>query len=170
MLLLMDEFWDLYDSTGKNVSQPIKRGEPIPEGLYHRIIHVWIQNEKGEFLIQQRAKHLSWFGGRWATTTGSIQMNQFDFLSEAYREIGEELSLSYSDIDLEFEKELIIGNSIISLYKAFLPQYKIKSIVLNDEVADVKWMSASKIVHLIDNDEFAPYSDELFNIVFAIKF
>lgn len=170
MPLLSEEYWDLYDLSGKNLNKPIKRGDPIPEGSYHRIIHVWIQNEKGEFLIQRRAPHLTWYGGRWATTTGSITMNQFDFLAEAYREIGEELSLSSKDIDLEFERELVIGKSIISLYKAFLPQYKIKSIVLNDEVSGVKWMSASKISQLVASEEFAPYSEELFNIVFKIKF
>jgi 8-oxo-dGTP diphosphatase len=167
---MAEEFWDLYDKSGKSINKPIKRGEPIPEGLYHRIIHIWVQNEKGEFLIQRRANHLSWYGGRWAATTGSIMMNQFDFLAEAYREIREELSLSNTDIDLEFERELVIGNSIISLYKAFLPKYKIKSIALNDEVSEVKWMSPSKIKHLIASEEFAPYSEELFNIVFKIKF
>lgn len=80
-------------------------------------------------MIQRRAKHLTWFGGRWATTTGSILKDKVDFLLEAYREIEEELSLSKKDIDLEFENELIIGNSIISLYKAFLPRYKINTIV-----------------------------------------
>jgi 8-oxo-dGTP diphosphatase len=165
-----DEFWDLYDRSGKNINQPIKRGNPIPEGAYHRIIHIWIQNENGEFLIQRRAPNLKWFGGRWATTTGSIVMNQSDFLAEAYREIGEELCLSSKDIDLEFEQELVIGQSIISLYKAYLPSYKINTIVLNEEVSEVKWMSPSKIKHYITTEEFAPYSDELFHIVFKLKF
>ena len=165
-----EEFWDLYDRFGNNINKPIKRGDPIPEGAFHRIIHVWILNENGEFLIQRRAPHLTWYGGRWATTTGSILQNRTDFLAEAYREIEEELALTILDIDLEFEKELIIGNSIISLYKAYLPKYKINTIALNDEVSEVKWMSKSKIKFHISCDEFAPYSDELFELVFNIKF
>ncbi len=166
---MTEEFWDLYDHSGNNLHTPIKRGDLIPDGKYHRIIHVWILNERGEFLIQRRASHLKWYGGRWATTTGSILSGQFDFMAEAYRELEEELSLSIMDIFLEFEKELMIGNSIISLYKAFLPSYKIQQTILNEEVSDLKWMSESKIKHLISSEEFAPYSEELFNIVFKIK-
>lgn len=167
---MADEFWDLFDRNGNNLNSPIKRGDPIPEGCFHRIIHIWIQNEKGEFLIQRRASHLKWYGGRWATTTGSIVAGQFDFLAEAYRELQEELSLSVMDIFLEYEKELIIGNSIVSLYKAILPSYKLQKIKLNEEVSEIKWMTISKIKHLIFSEEFAPYSEELFNIVFKIKF
>ncbi len=165
----MTEFWDLYDGEGHFLGEKIKRGDPIPVGTFHRVIHIWIQNERGEFLIQRRALHLSWFPNRWSTTTGSVISGSYDFLLEAYRELEEELQLSPVSIDISFERELIISNSLVSIYKGFLPSYKINAIVLNDEVSDVRWMTKSKIQTLVKSEEFVPYSEELFTLVFKMK-
>lgn len=163
------EYWDLYNAKGEFLNEKVERGSLIPNGKYHRIIHIWIQNEREEFLIQKRASHLRWYGGRWATTTGSVISGQYDYMLEAYRELEEELSLNPTDTDLEYASEVIIGNSLVSIYKGFMPQYKIQSIRLNDEVEDIQWMKKSKIKHLIAMEEFAPYSEELLNIVFQMK-
>jgi isopentenyldiphosphate isomerase len=165
----MEEFWDLYNSDGIMLNEKIRRGDAIPEGTFHRIIHVWIRNEHNEFLIQKRAPHLHWYGGRWATTTGSIQSGAIDFLAEAYRELEEELSLGASEITIAFHSEILIGRSIISIFSGQLPKQMIDAIRLNDEVSEVRWMTESTIRQLNDKGEFAPYSDDLFRIVFGIN-
>lgn len=162
------EAWDLYNSQGEYQGISIQRGETIPEGLFHRIIHVWIFNERKEFLIQQRALHLTWFPGRWATTTGSVVSGENDLELAAYREVSEELGLKNTQIALEFEKEVFIGRSIVTIFKAFLPRYMLQQVKINDEVADVKWMKKSKIDELRSLHLFAEYSDETFNIVYPI--
>lgn len=166
----MTEYWDLFDLDGNFVDKKIARGTPIPEQLFHRVVHIWILNEREEYLIQRRARNLKWFGGRWSTTTGSVQSGQYDYKMEAYREVEEELGLDSSQIDIEYEKDIIISNSIVSIFKAYLPSYIIQHIQINDELEEVKWMKKGKIIELRGQEEFVPYSEELFHLVFNIKF
>lgn len=160
------EKWDLYDQSGNFVDKQIKRGDKIPVGYFHRVVHIWIINENQEYLIQKRADHLSWFAGRWSTTTGSVQAGQIDYLEEAYRELEEELGLNNTQVDIEYLSDLIIGQSYVSVFRGFLPGYKLENIKLNEEVSDVKWMKKSKIMSLHASEDFVPYSQELFDLVF----
>jgi 8-oxo-dGTP diphosphatase len=162
------ETWDLYNSRGEHQGISIQRGEAIPVGYYHRIIHVWIFNERNEFLIQQRAMHLTWFPGRWATTTGSVVSGESDLELAAYREVNEELGLGKTQIVLELVNELIVGHSIVTIFKAFLPSYMLQQLKINEEVADVRWMRKSKIEDLRSLCLFAEYSDEIFSIIYPI--
>ncbi|MFY7861498.1 MAG: NUDIX domain-containing protein [Chitinophagales bacterium] len=165
----MSEYWDLYDEHGAFLGDKVARGNPIPANKFHRVIHVWIINENKEYLIQKRSTSVAWHPDKWSTTTGSVLSGHFDLLEEAYRELFEELSLSRNEIDLEFLKEIIIGQSLVSIFIGFLPTYMIKNIVYNNEVSDVKWMSMYKIMELEKLEKFVPFSAELFNIIFKIK-
>jgi isopentenyldiphosphate isomerase len=131
-------------------------------------VHIWIYNEKQEFLIQKRAPHLSWFPNRWATTTGSMVSGERDVLAAAYREVEEELSLNSIDIDLEKGEEIIIGSSIVAIFSGFLPANMFSQIKLNSEVSDVKWMKTTKIDQLRKENLFAEYSQETFDIVYRM--
>jgi isopentenyldiphosphate isomerase len=162
------ESWDLYNAEGELQEISIRRGEPIPEGLYHRIVHIWIYNEKQEFLIQKRAPHLSWFPNRWATTTGSMVSGENDIIQAAYREVEEELGLKATQLDLEMQSEFIIGTSLVTLLSGFLPSFMLGKIILNDEVSDIKWMEKSRIEELRKEDSFAAYNQETFDIAYRI--
>ena len=41
------EIWDLYTEDKELVGIDHERGKPLPEGLYHLVVHVWIVNSKG---------------------------------------------------------------------------------------------------------------------------
>lgn len=163
------EEWDLYSREGYSLGKKIRRGETIPPDCFHKVVQIWIINEREEFLIQKRANHLKWHPGKWATTTGSVIAGEEDVILSASREVHEELGLDNTKIDIEFEKEIIIGSSLVSIFKAFLPSFMMQQIELNDEVSQVKWMSAAKIEMLRKEDAFASYSDETFDIVFRMK-
>ncbi|MCE2962677.1 MAG: NUDIX domain-containing protein [Chitinophagales bacterium] len=162
------ESWDLYNAEGELQEISIRRSEPIPEGLYHRIVHIWIYNEKQEFLIQKRAPHLSWFPNRWATTTGSMVSGENDIIQVAYREVEEELGLKGTQLDLEMQSEFTIGTSLVTLFSGFLPSIMLGKIILNDEVSDIKWMEKSRIEELRKEDSFAAYNQETFDIAYRI--
>lgn len=162
------ELWDLYDAQGIFQNKTIQRGEKIPDGLFHRIVHIWIYNERQEFLIQKRAAHLTWFPNRWATTTGSLVSGEKDLMQAAYREVEEELGLDSSHIDLELVHEFIIGTSLVTLFSGFLPSFKLNQTVLNDEVSDVKWMKKMRIEELRNEDSFAMYNQETFDLAYRI--
>ena len=49
------EVWDLYDENKNVTGKYCIRGEEIPDDCYHLVVHVWIKNNKGQYLISQRA-------------------------------------------------------------------------------------------------------------------
>jgi 8-oxo-dGTP diphosphatase len=163
------EKWDLYDRNGQRLDIQINRGETLPEGTYHRVVHIWILNERKEYLIQKRAAHLSWHPNKWATTTGSVEAGEYNIIEAAYRELSEELALDSSKIDIEFVKEIVIGTSIVTILKGFLPLFMIQQLILNNEVSEVMWAKKDKINILRAEEQFATYSEETFEIAFGLK-
>ena len=162
------ELWDLYNAQGIFQNKTIQRGEHIPQGFYHRIVHIWIYNESQEFLIQKRASHLTWFPNRWATTTGSLVSGEYDIMQAAYREVEEELGLKATQLDLEIQCEFTIGTSLVTLFSGFLPSFMLGKIILNEEVSDIKWMKKGRIEELRQEDLFAAYNQETFDIAYRI--
>lgn len=162
------ESWDLYNAEGVFQNRIVQRGDVIPNGFFHRVVHVWIYNERKEFLIQKRAPHLAWFPNRWATTTGSLISGERDLLSAAYREVHEELGLDSNQIDLEIETEIVIGNSLVTIFSGFLPFYMSKQLRWNNEVSAIQWLKPSKIDLLRNQGEFAEYTHETFSIAYQI--
>lgn len=50
----MAELLDLYTESRELTGLQIERGMPIPNGLFHLVVSVWIVNDNGEYLISQR--------------------------------------------------------------------------------------------------------------------
>ena len=61
------EKWDAYDAMGRLTGEVLVRDEPIPEGLYHLVAHIWYRNKKGELLVQRRALSRPLAPGLWAS-------------------------------------------------------------------------------------------------------
>ena len=49
------EIWDLYTKHRNKTGKDHLRGKKIPDGYYHLVVHVWIRNKQGAYLISQRA-------------------------------------------------------------------------------------------------------------------
>ena len=48
------ELWDVYDINRNKTGKTAVRGEGLPEGGYHLVVHVCIIGSDGRMLIQQR--------------------------------------------------------------------------------------------------------------------
>jgi isopentenyldiphosphate isomerase len=51
------ELWDLYNEKRELIGKTHIRGEELPDDGLHLVVHVWIKNSDGKFLISQRASH-----------------------------------------------------------------------------------------------------------------
>ena len=69
---LIMEKWDLYTKYRENTGKEHIRGEAIPDGFYHLVVHVWIRNSKGEYLISQRSANRPTFPLMWECAGGSV--------------------------------------------------------------------------------------------------
>ena len=67
----MAEFWDIYDAERRLTGKRHRRGDPLLEGEYHLVVHIWVRNSTGAFLITKRADGKEPFPGKWECTGGS---------------------------------------------------------------------------------------------------
>lgn len=66
------EIWDLYDENRELLGKNHVRGEQLPIDGYHLVVHVWIHNSKGEYLIAQRSANRPTFPLAWECVDGSV--------------------------------------------------------------------------------------------------
>ena len=86
------EKWDLYTKDRVKTGRSRIRGDERPEGLFHLVVHVWLKNSEGRYLISQRSADRPTFPLMWETTGGSVLMGE-DSLTGAIREAKEELGI-----------------------------------------------------------------------------
>lgn len=93
----MAELWDLftYDQQ-KDAFIPTgataERGSRLPKGTYHAVVHVWIRNPQGKYLISQRCEQKS-HALCWEPTGGSMLAGETS-PEAACREAREELGIA----------------------------------------------------------------------------
>ena len=69
------ELVDKFDKKRNSLGKTSERYERIA-GEYKQSMHVWIQNDKGEFLIQKRSKTKRVFPGVWSITGGGVDTGE----------------------------------------------------------------------------------------------
>lgn len=85
------ELWDIYDKNRNLTGRTHVRGEDLLPGEYHLVVHVWIRNSLGQFLMTRRSPNKG-FPLLWETTGGSALAGD-DSLTAALREVKEETGL-----------------------------------------------------------------------------
>src|SRR3989338_8425414 len=65
--------------------------EAHEKGLLHRAFSIFVQNAKGEFLLQKRAKTKYHSGGLWTNTCCGHPRDGEETLTAAHRRLGEEM-------------------------------------------------------------------------------
>jgi 8-oxo-dGTP pyrophosphatase MutT (NUDIX family) len=85
------ELWDIYDENRNLTGHTHVRGEDLLPGEYHLVVHVWIRNSQGQFLMTQRSANKG-YPLLWEITGGSALAGD-DSLTAALREVKEETGL-----------------------------------------------------------------------------
>lgn len=150
------ELWDLYTEDRVLTGKSHVRGEEIPENLFHLVVHVWIKNSKGQYLISQRAADRPTCPLMWETVGGSVLKGE-NSLQGALREVKEEVG-----IDLSSDK----GKLIFSKVRKAMGRRKFNDILdvwcfeydgeahldkaETKEVEQSKWLSKEEIRKLYD--------------------
>ena len=88
------EKWDLYTKYREKTGKEHIRGEKLPEDLYHLVVHIWIRNRKGEYLISQRSANRSANPLMWESVGGSVLKGESS-VQGAIREVKEERGVSH---------------------------------------------------------------------------
>ena len=165
------ELWDILDKDGNKTGRVYKRGcgVPLGNGEYHLVVHVWVVNRKGEFLVSKRTPNKS-FPNMWECTGGAAVSGD-NSLQTALKEVKEELGIELNPESGEMLWEFILEDDIMNnIYNAWLfrQDVDINDVVLQEgETCDAALVDKYKIMQMIENGEFIgrdyfPYLDELF--------
>ena len=153
------ELWDLYTENRERTGRTHIRGEEIPAGFYHLVVHVWIKNSKGEYLISQRSATRPTFPLMWECVGGSVLAGE-DSLSGALREVKEEVGLDFFPADGKLAYSIagrvengVKFNDILDVWLFHYDGNVSLENATTDEVAQVKWMTVSEIRNLLDSGE-----------------
>lgn len=150
-----DELWDVYDKDRNLTGRVHRRGDPMKEGDYHLVVHVWMMNSKGEFLLTKRSPNKG-FPNMWESTGGSALAGD-DSLTAALREVKEETGLS-----LDPKKGKLVLTFRISDYFRdvwlFRQDFDLQDVVLQPgETVDKMYGDREKVLEFAERGEFVPY-------------
>jgi 8-oxo-dGTP pyrophosphatase MutT (NUDIX family) len=156
------ERFDLYNKQGEKINKTINRGDQIEPGEYHKVVHIWIRNNKGDYLIQQRNKATDLYPYQWAPTAGAVMSGE-TIEDACIRETKEEMG-----IDIHLNELVHIGQYFVSNERTnyIVEQFLIeKDIDLNDVVMDpievkaIQYASLENIQMMVDQQTFWSYED-----------
>lgn len=165
------ETWDLYTKYREKTGKEHIRGEKIPEGFYHLVVHVWIRNCKGEYLIAQRSASRPTFPLMWECVGGSVLKGESS-IEGALREVKEEVGLDlepkagklfFSKIrgsDIKYEGKMF--NDIMDVWLFdYSGELRLEA-ATTDEVAACRWMNVSEIRKLYEEKKMVQTLDYFF--------
>lgn len=168
------EIWDLYNEKRELTGRDHIRGEVIPDGYYHMVVHVWIRNSKGEYLISQRSADRPTFPLMWECVGGSVTKGE-DSLAGALRETQEEVGLTLSPGDGKLVHSvvgrIVNGVKFADILDVWLFEYDgpvSLEQATTQEVARVAWMTKDEIKELLDAGKLVHTLEYFFDMVFTI--
>ena len=153
----MMELCDVVDASGHRTGRVVVRGTELREAEYYLVVHVWIRNENGEYLVQQRSLNGAVYPGVWAATAGQVRAGE-ESIDGAIRETLEEVGIELSPAALKCLDRLQTENRVEDIWLAHVSTNLIGTPKPGPEVADWKWATKGALRHLINRGDFYPYS------------
>ena len=157
------EFIDIYTRLGESTNQNEEKQLAHEKGLYHKAVHVWIINSKGEVLVQRRSKDKKAYPNMLDISFAGHVSSGESLIDAVFREGKEELgididieSLSYLfsfRVEKEIEKDKYFENEIdnVFLYEKDInvEEYKF----LDKEVQEVKYIDFRELEKMWKNGD-----------------
>lgn len=161
------ELWDIYNKYRHKTNRTHDRSNPMREGDYHIVVHVWIVNDDGEFLIQKRQPWKKGWANMWdCAAAGSALLGESSeeaAIREAKEEIGLDLDMDKSEFLFTIKFHRGFDDVWLIRQNADIKELKLQY----EEVADVKWVSYEEMKQMAFEGEFIQYSyfDRLYELL-----
>jgi len=152
------EKWDLYDAKRNKLNRTVNRGEPLPPGTYHLVVHLCLFNSDGQLLCQRRTITKATYPLYWDVTVGGSALSGEDSKQAIHREVVEEIGL---DIDFSQVEKIFTVTFIeyIDDYYFIISDINPEDLVLQkDEVCAVAYYDLDEIEKMIKEGNFVDYA------------
>ncbi|MCL1997133.1 MAG: histidine phosphatase family protein [Defluviitaleaceae bacterium] len=147
------EYWDVLDENRNPTGRIHKRTLDMPPGDYHLVVHVWIVNHKGEFLILRRAFNKIGYPGMWETVGGSALDGETS-LEAAIREAHEESGIILLQENATLHSTYRGASSFSDVW-LFRQEFELSDVVLQDgETIEARTATWKDIATMMECGEF----------------
>ncbi len=154
---------DVLDENGNQTGEVVTREEVHRLGLWHKCVHIWIINGKGEVLLQKRSAQKIMSPNKWTTATSGHLSAGDSNVQGAIRELSEEIGLQVNENELKYlfsvkentinEEKHVIDKELIDVF-LMRKEVDIKNLKLQEEeVSDVKWFSYEEFKKMVLEDD-----------------
>lgn len=100
------EYFDILDENGNKTGKTKLRSEVHRDGDWHKAVHIWIINDKGDILLQRRCATKDSNPNMLDISSAGHLTAGDDSLSGAIRELKEELNIDIEPNELQFIKTI----------------------------------------------------------------
>lgn len=148
------EILDIVNHQDEVIGQ-CRRKDTHQLGLMHRAVHIMVQNDHGQWLLQKRAMHKDTNPGLWDTACAGHVDSGERYNACAVRELREELGLCVSETDLNALFKLPpneeTGNEFVWVYTLCIPSDTPLTIE-ESEIDAVQWFTAQEMHQLCETN------------------
>jgi isopentenyldiphosphate isomerase len=166
------ELLDVVDIQGNPLNLVKPRYLVHRDGDWHKTVHVWIKNYKGELLLQKRSSEKESFPDLWdISSAGHVQAGQTS-ISAAIQEVREELGIALEKKDPNYLFTIhgsfkkpegdFIDNEISDVYVVTKNVFHSDLHLQKEEISDARWMSVDdlKKALVLKPIKFVPHKEE----------
>lgn len=161
------EYLQLFDENKKMINEKIDRElkKTLTGNKYFMIILLFIENDKGEFLLQKTSKIKD---SLVATTGGHVEFGD-DGLKTTIKEANEELGINLLPSELNCVDTITCCNCYIEVYYTNKPINIDELKLQQEEVESVKWYTVDEINKLTYENKLRKGNIEPFKRVLEYK-
>ena len=161
------EYLQVFDKNKNVLNEKIDRDETsnLQPEKYFMIVLIFIENEKGEFLLQKTSKSR----GSCIATTGGHVAYKDTAIETVVKECKEELGLDISENNINHINTILRHCFYLETFYTKMDIDINKLTLQEEEVESVKWYTKEEIQKLIKTGEFREGNIDPFNEVLKYK-
>ncbi len=146
------EYLQVFDEKKNRLEEKVSRDKKydLPEDRRFMIVLIFIENSKGELLLQKTSKSRH---SCIATTGGHVTYGD-SALGTVIKECKEELGIDVSANDITYVDTVLFKNCFLETFYTKMEIDPNKLTLQTEEVENVKWYTQDEIATFIENGEF----------------
>ncbi len=142
------EMLDIYDAAGERTDRSAPRGTRLSQGEYFLCTHIFLKNQDGRFLIQQRSAIKPTRPNVWDITAGAVDAGETS-LEAAIRETKEEVGLTITPASLHFLFRDCVRSCYHDVYYACVPFTLSDCTMQASEVQALRLVTRAELLELV---------------------
>lgn len=163
------ELWDVYGFDRRPTGRTMRRGDPMPEGDFHLVVHICVFSPDGRMLIQRRREVKRSWPGLWDLSAGGCALAGEDSRQAAERELFEELGLRASFAGVRPQLSITFETGFDDVFFADYAGAPEALRLQPEEVDCVRWADAGEVLRLLEEGRFVPYHASFIQLLFDTR-